>query len=693
MNHINKMGKDGWEIAGAKAKGKTNKKTTKAKKNSMLNRFITDLPHDTAMSELFGNEGIAGNPEIGLTEYSKPAQKTQAKKKKKLRKLPMVVAYKTIEEAMQNKDDLVNFDQKVKQMKEKVPAGGLFLLKDIVADLNLSIVCVERVDLENAKIENFPLCKANKQVRTSLTQLYGKLLPNGYVPLLFKYCLNSMLDCVARDQPALGFQMCLQALGHSRLQLCLDQKDQEKIASDVFAYENVPKKCFAYVWAISQTGIKDPTAAVQVWLRVLLPALSVKSASPYSLNYIEAVLASKGGSKIEIKLTAEQLHMMYVWVYDSGITNKQQLSVRDRVQQIYPRFEEAMMKRDSTKQEYFEFYLNHTDKESAPVANKMVELAVHCLQTNNHSVNYWRDNYLKNLTKSRMIVDYFTEVPEELKVANKRQIFRETIRSFFNTNEDLMERSDAIASKSDFHKIRKFCEDCHEEEDSESDSSLSSLWMILFLLLALVAGVVSYDVYAVNKGVWKDSRTHQYLEEAGALQLVDHAYSKINQLVVAGTVWYEESLPVYLEKADKIFKPYTKALSEGFHYCVKEMRTFLSPYVQQMKPVFFEYVAAPFKVYSRVFVEFCLQLSDIILKLWQQVFAEAVQWASKAKELAVQMQGDDFDWVLFKQELIAAAIQVKQEVVLATVALYEHLLARITTLVELVTVKVQEISS
>ena len=37
------MGKDGWEIAGAKAKGKTNKKTTKAKKNSMLNRFITDL--------------------------------------------------------------------------------------------------------------------------------------------------------------------------------------------------------------------------------------------------------------------------------------------------------------------------------------------------------------------------------------------------------------------------------------------------------------------------------------------------------------------------------------------------------------------------------------------------------------------------------------------------------------------------
>ena len=79
-------------------------------------------------------------------------------------------------------------------------------------------------------------------------------------------------------------------------------------------------------------------------------------------------------------------------------------------------------------------------------------------------------------------------------------------------------------------------QDCHEEEDSESDSSLSSLWMILFLLLALVAGVVSYDVYAVNKGVWKDSRTHQYLEEAGALQLVDHAYSKINQLVVAGTV-------------------------------------------------------------------------------------------------------------------------------------------------------------
>ena len=58
----------------------------------------------------------------------------------------------------------------------------------------------------------------------------------------------------------------------------------------------------------------------------------------------------------------------------------------------------------------------------------------------------------------RQLMQYLDENESVMRSAMKNKVFVEIIRSFYNTNENLVEEEAAIASKTDFHKIKKFCE-------------------------------------------------------------------------------------------------------------------------------------------------------------------------------------------------------------------------------------------
>lgn len=60
----------------------------------------------------------------------------------------------------------------------------------------------------------------------------------------------------------------------------------------------------------------------------------------------------------------------------------------------------------------------------------------------------------------RQLMEYLDSNESVMKSAMKNKVFVEIIRSFYNTNENLVEEESAIASKTDFHKIKKFCEVC-----------------------------------------------------------------------------------------------------------------------------------------------------------------------------------------------------------------------------------------
>ena len=58
----------------------------------------------------------------------------------------------------------------------------------------------------------------------------------------------------------------------------------------------------------------------------------------------------------------------------------------------------------------------------------------------------------------RQLMEYLDANESVMKSAMTNKVFVEIIRSFHNTNEDLVEENASVASKTDFHKIKKFCE-------------------------------------------------------------------------------------------------------------------------------------------------------------------------------------------------------------------------------------------
>lgn len=642
-----------WEKVSAKSKGKSkvSTKLSKTQKQALVKSMPTveDLSMSKKQSLMFeSNESSAGDSNEFM---NKPAKSKKPKVKKVVE--PKVQVYKTIKEAI-NVVELKDFDKKVLEIQEKYADNLLLGYKEVASYFNANLNCQESLTQEAARVEGYPLCEVDKSMNDTLMKFFKKLKPD-FVPHVFKYCFDEMLELVARDRPCLGYQVCLQALGFNRNQLCLSEISEERMIEDINNYQNMPKKCFFYLWAIAQTGIKDSKSAMQVWLAVMLQTLNVKCTMQFSMSFIETELKRK---KPEVSVKPEQFHKICQYAFDpSDILTKAQISVKERMAKIYPVFKDAIMRQDSSKRNFFIFFLSSAETKAAHM-EKMVEIAITCLQTDNYCVTFWRDNYLKNLLKTRMLVEYFKSAPEEFSKANKRKVFRETIRSFHNTNEDLIAKGDPRASHNDFHVIRKFFQQSFESQGEERKSlGLSTLvWTLLVLSVAVVVGVVAYDMNE-NGGEWEGCRTHAFLKQSGVLAHIQHIKLKIEHVADQVAVWYKEQLPVHMQKLKLALEPYCKVLCEHYYTGLEKANKVVTPMLENAKPYLKEHVQKPFLKGSEVFTAYALEATDNLLAAYQKLVKYLLYRIYDLNDLIVEMKREDFDWKKFSDDIVSVVTE------------------------------------
>lgn len=676
---------DKWEKVGKPkgSKSKSQGKLNKTEKQAILKSMTTidDLPLSKTQSPMFDGQ-IPMNGDVLPVAEAKPAAKAPKKKAKKPAE-PKVQVYKTIEDAMKS-EELKSFEAKVKQFQERIPDNQLLCGKEVASYLNLNLLCTEQLTAESARAENYPMSKTSKTISDTLMRSFGKKLRAPVVPLLFKYCLNCMVDCIARDQSAVGYQLCLQALAKNRQQLCLEDYPREKIVEEIISFQNQPKKCFAFMWAIAQTvGPKDPKSAYQVWLSVMLPTLSVKCVSAYSMDFIENLLKEKKTIDV-LRVKADQFHKVCQWSFGSSeVVTKAQSSIKKRMEKIYSVFETAMLKYDASKQDYFVYYLNLDDKQPDEISNKLVELAITCLQTDNYCVTYWRDQYLQTIYKTRLFIEYFNSHPDELKKANKRKVFIDTIRSFRNTNEDLVAKSHPVTSKRDFFKIRKFCESCDDRQnDAKSSRCGSLLWTIIVLLIAVGVGVVLYDVNQ-NKGVWEGCQTEVFLKDSGATAQYHHVVAKVKVIQIQAQDWYEHKFPQYCQQMNEILQPYIIKIAELYETGTEKFVEFSEPLKVKMQP-YIKQLREPFDVALKYCIQYALELTDFLITLFTQFCKYLLQLMKKGNAQLEIMMAEDFDWMQLRQDTIASLSkffsELPDEITRISTMVYENVVTYVNQL-------------
>jgi len=254
----------------------------------------------------------------------------------------------------------------------------------------------------------------------------------------------------------------------------------------------------------------------------------------------------------------------------------------------------------------FVHYMQNPAADEATEA-KLVELCAKSLKNNNFAVSHWREHYLQSLTKTRQLMQYLDENDSVMRSAMKNKVFVEIIRSFYNTNESLVEEEAAIASKTDFHKIKKFCEK-HYTAKMPQQSSFG-FFSFLFQLLVVIAAVTVGCMLLYNKNPQFRAQTDKVLADTGLDATLNQVNAKTLELYGKARSWSENELPMHIEQTRQLIEPYYKVIEQNVNIVCEK----LQPVIVQVQPYYQEYVVKNYEKYSKVLIKYVLEMTNYLL--------------------------------------------------------------------------------
>jgi len=647
------MADDGkWEKVG-KAKTKTRTQRQNVIRNMIK---VEDLPTAKIQSPMFEaswkeelkTNGATNGKNHGDND-NKATKATNTKSnpaKRKAKKDPRFL-FKSFEDAMQD-EEVLKLPEVYGDLKEKFSTNPLICLKEVAAFLNFKISCPDKSPGQLGHAIDYPLSAAQRVVRDLLTKVFGKELNATLVPLLFNHFLLAMTDCISRDVPCYGFKLCIQALAHHHKMACLE--NTYKCVSELHSSQNQPKKNLAYLWALCQIGAKDVKSGLQVWLSIMLPTLSIRNIAQYEMSYIESLLSRNGGklpnnigSNI---LQPEQFFEIGRWTFNTPEV-KSNMSIKTRMQEIYPVFSALMMGSQSSKRNFFAYYLTAAHQESEELSEVLLDLALQCLNTDPHCFSIWREKYLSSMKKTWSLISYVKINSKSMNwKRTTRRLFQEAVRSFRNTNEDLVAKDDDLANKTDFHRVRKLCEAMTHQfinENGESTTALRSFLSTLALAMIGVAiGVLIFDMRQHNH-VWEDTKTHEYLEKYGVLPYIMYVKARVIYAADKSRTWMIGHVPYYLDRTTEILGPYIKYIAETLVNVCEKISQALQPAkvwlvsncsgIWQQAEYYMSYV-------TKVFLEWL----DSVLPYLKEAFSYCVERIFQLYEYVLSLYRGDTTW-------------------------------------------------
>lgn len=628
-----------WETVGAKSKPGKKTKLSKTAKQALIDsmKSIDELPQSVKESPLFGLEPEHLDTGIHLKKESPKSAKPTKKKVVKKQKKPQeqkVQTFKNAVDAMKS-DAFKTFGKQAKEIENNIESNVILMCSEIALGLNSSVKCTESLTVETTKDFSYPFSKAPKSVQDVLSKYFGEKIDSRVAPVLFERIFTKMLDCISRDESSLGYQLCIQALVSNRKknQNCLSYVTYNKLVADIISLQNQPKKCFAYMWAVSQVAIHSPVASLpmEVWLGVMLPTLSVKCVATYSLEFIEKL--TKKGVSIE-NMTVHHFLQICKWSLQSNETcTKAQTNIKKRLEKLYPEFEQVVEKSKVLKDELFVHYMQNPVADEA-TERKMIELCAKTLKNNNFAVSHWRESYLQSLTKTRQLMEYLDTNESVMKSAMTNKVFVEIIRSFHNTNQNLVEENASVASKNDFHKIKKFCEK-HYTNKMPNQSS-SKIFSFLFQFLLVISAVMVGCVLLYNRNPQFRTQTDKVLADTGLDVTFVQVKANTFELYEKTKLWSENELPMHIEQMRQLVHPYYKVIEKNVNVVCEK----LQPVITRLEPYYQEYIVKNYETYSKVVIKYVLEVTNYLLNQYTTLCKYILQ---QLKLLNAKVQSSDFD--------------------------------------------------
>ncbi|XP_078356073.1 transmembrane protein 214-B-like, partial [Oculina patagonica] len=305
------------------------------------------------------------------------------------------------------------------------------------------------------------------------------------------------------------------------------------------------REALALMWCAGQLPEKDLAQGLTVWMEVMLPQLSVKQLTKYSISYLENLLStcnpvSSQGRLVESK---EFFAVMEV-AFSPSSPLAGNPSLQRKMLSLYPKIKRLSLGSESrpVSRLYFPALLGRLNSElPLEYQTEVLSCLVMCLQKDEDCFTKWESSYLATLQQSGLLLNHFVNMWNSLSTGLKSKLFH-TVDVFQSKNNPLLENN---KTKAGLDSCVKACQAVKEKKACRS-SSFFSLGKLLKLVLLLLVAAVAIDIYK-HKG-YKDSKTAQIAKEYGIEKAAVTGYGQVKDGFDVANSWVQTNYPTYYSK-------------------------------------------------------------------------------------------------------------------------------------------------
>ncbi|ESN92497.1 hypothetical protein HELRODRAFT_194215 [Helobdella robusta] len=605
-----------WETVGSK-KGSKNIKVTN--KDQQQNASRKQRPNNNLdnMPRIEPNAPMKESPTIYqafLEEELRKERKLLESEKEnanKEAKKPSATTMKRRDRALSLKDCLTKlqieeFESILKKDEILYPKNSNIWLRDIASFLNSQLDHITDFDPIIANKPNvlsihsdYPVSEMPDTLKKYLIEKFSSFSSEANLSLL-DYCIESLTTNAIKDQSSYGFRLIVQILLHSRPNLVLDHLT--KFESLLQRNSNRPIKALAILWSVGQVGVTSLNNGVKVWFGVMFSLVNVRNLNSYVLQYLETLFTSHGFDLSDTTTTKSEkspttttklssssacydcVSKTDYFKYLGELYSESSMLSKDlktRLKCLYPAIKKlAWGDASKTLNSFFTGYLTRYTNDCADSKKKeLLDCLIECLRLDAQSFAAWRKEYKKNISQSRLLLQYISEHESELKL--KKRELSQTVDYFQIANDELMQKVPRTASQSTTSTTAaattaaassvssanqkeleinvQLCNSLSQKHKKSSASRCTRLMMSLFVIICLsVIILLSFDVY--HHGSTMESLTYKKLSEAGVINAIDYLYKNARDHLQVALKWISDNVPQHLERALELVTPYVQLL-------------------------------------------------------------------------------------------------------------------------------------
>jgi len=339
-------------------------------------------------------------------------------------------------------------------------------------------------------------------------------------------CLTNLAHELSKNLSVNGWMIMIQVL--TDIKPSSINSNLSRLIELRTSYLNRPHIGLMILWSAGQSGKKDLHIGVRVWIKVMLPLLSMKNYTKTVVEYLAAILSEHQLRSSVLTEPTMYLEEFYL-VQDAVFGSSYQISKDSgrQMRKLYPQLRDTAFPGYKNHEIFPSMMERVKNQSSHHQVNDSLDIMAHCLLASPAALVHWHKLYTSHLEESSKLLQYLND--DWLKFSHVGTAeFRDTLCAFQNYENGMTSSRERIGVCS--NQCSTLLSKMNRAEGSWFP------WISLFIcMLVSTMLLVQFDVQ--KNGSFEMCHTGHLMQDLGQYERVYGSFLKTKGMVEEGSKW------------------------------------------------------------------------------------------------------------------------------------------------------------